>query len=43
MTTKKPSRLTTELSEMAEAQHRLGIMDDATHSKITVVTLETKI
>ncbi len=42
MTTKKPSRLTTELLEMAEAQHRLGIMDDATYSKITVRHLGDK-
>ncbi len=42
MTTKKPSRLTTELLEMAEAQHRLGIMDDATYNKITVRHLGDK-
>jgi putative transcriptional regulator len=42
MTTKKPSRLTTELLEMAEAQHRLGIMDDATYRKITVRHLGDK-
>jgi putative transcriptional regulator len=33
--TKKPSRLDEEIVEMAEAQHRLGIMDDATFGKIT--------
>ena len=42
MTTKKPSRLTVELLEMAEAQHRLGIMDDATYHKITVRHLGDK-
>jgi putative transcriptional regulator len=36
MTTNKPkSRLARELTEMADAQHRLGIMDAATHRKIT--------
>ena len=42
MTRKKPGRLTAELLEMAEAQHRLGIMDDATYSKITVRQLGDK-
>jgi putative transcriptional regulator len=42
MTTKKPSRLTTELLEMAETLHRLGIMDDATCHKITVRHLGDK-
>ena len=42
MTTKEPSRLTTELFEMAEAQHRLGIMDDVTYHKITVRHLGDK-
>ena len=42
MTTKKPSRLTAEFSEMAEAQHRLGIVDDATYHKITVRHLGDK-
>lgn len=36
MTTKKSDRLTTELLEMAEAQHSLGVMDDATYRKITI-------
>ena len=35
MTTNKPSRLASELLEMADAQHRLGIMDRTTHQKIT--------
>ena len=35
MTTNKPSRLASELIEMADAQHRLGIMDSAMHQKIT--------
>jgi len=34
-TTKKPSRLSKEIAEMAGAQHRLGIMDKATYQKIT--------
>ncbi len=29
MTTKKPSRLTREIAEMADAQHRLGIKGEA--------------
>jgi hypothetical protein len=29
MTTKKPSRLAREIAEMADAQRRLGIMDEA--------------
>jgi putative transcriptional regulator len=36
MTTTKPSRIDRELLEMAGAQRRLGIMDDATFRKITV-------
>ena len=36
MTTKKPSRLPQEILEMAGAQRRLGIMDEATYQKITV-------
>jgi putative transcriptional regulator len=36
MTTKTPNRLTQELLEMAEAQRRLGIMDESTYRKITV-------
>jgi len=35
MTTNKPGRLANELLEMADAQRRLGIMDKATHRKIT--------
>jgi putative transcriptional regulator len=42
MTMKKPSRLTHEIQEMADAQHRLGIMDSATHRKITVRHLGQK-
>lgn len=33
--TKKPGRLAHELAEMAGAQHRHGIMDEATFQKIT--------
>jgi putative transcriptional regulator len=33
--TKKLSRLSQEILEMAGAQRRLGIMDEATHQKIT--------
>jgi putative transcriptional regulator len=36
MTTKQPGRMDKELLEMAEAQQRLGIMDDATYRKITI-------
>lgn len=35
MTTSKPGRLASELLEMADSQHRLGIMDKATHQKST--------
>jgi len=42
MTTKRPSRMTAELLEMAEAQHRLGLMDDASYRKITVRQLGDK-
>lgn len=35
-TTKTPSRLGKAIAEMAEDQHRLGVMDDATLEKITV-------
>jgi putative transcriptional regulator len=42
MTLEKPSRMTAELLEMAEAQHRLGIMDDASYRKITVRHLGDK-
>lgn len=31
MTTRKPSRLAREIAEMAGAQHRLGIMDEAAY------------
>jgi hypothetical protein len=34
MMKKKPSRLTAAILEMAEDQHRSGIMDDATYQKI---------
>lgn len=36
MTTTTPDRMDEELLEMAAAQHRLGIMDDASFPKITV-------
>jgi putative transcriptional regulator len=36
---KKPSRLANEIVEMADAQHRLGIMDSETHREITVKQL----
>jgi putative transcriptional regulator len=36
MTTNKPNRLASEIAQMADAQRRLGIMDEATHQKITV-------
>ena len=42
MTTKKTSRMTTELLEMAEAQHRLGLMDSEYYRKITVRHLGDK-
>jgi len=35
MTTNKRSRLASELLEMADAQRRLGLMDEPTHRKIT--------
>jgi putative transcriptional regulator len=35
MTTKNPSRLTQALLEAADDMHSVGIMDDATHRKIT--------
>jgi putative transcriptional regulator len=41
MTTKKLSRLTTQLLEMADDLHRVGIMDDAEHRKITIRHLGT--
>ena len=34
--TNKPSRMDRELLEMAEAQRRLGIMDEPTFRKITI-------
>jgi putative transcriptional regulator len=42
MTTKKPSRMTAELLEIAAAQHRLGLMDDESYRKITVRHLGDK-
>jgi len=36
MTTTQPDRMDKELMEMAEAQRRLGIMDEATYRKITI-------
>lgn len=35
MPTMKSSRLAREIAEMADAQRRLGIMDEATYGKIT--------
>lgn len=35
MSTIKFSRLAREIAEMADAQRRLGIMDEATYEKIT--------
>jgi hypothetical protein len=32
--TKRPTRLHREIAEMADAQHRLGIMDEATRQEI---------
>ena len=37
--TKKPSRLSSEIVEMASAQRRLDLMDEATYQKITVRNL----
>lgn len=34
MMTTKPSRLAREIAEMASAQRRLGIMDEAAYEKI---------
>lgn len=42
MTRKKMSRLTEAILEMAADQRRLGLMDDATYSKITVRHLGEK-
>lgn len=42
MTTTKPSRLAREISEMAGAQRRLGIMDEGTYEKITARHLGEK-
>lgn len=42
MMTKKPSRMTAELLEMAEAQHGLGLMDGESYRKITVRHLGDK-
>ena len=43
MTRTKPSRLAREIAEMAGAQRRLGIMDEASHEKITVRHLGEKV
>lgn len=43
MTTTKPSRLAREIAEMAGAQRRLGIMDEATYEKITARHLGEKV
>lgn len=37
--TTKPDRLVREIAEMADAQRRLGMIDDATFQKITARTL----
>jgi len=42
MTTTKPSRLSREITEMAGAQRRLGIVDKATYEKITARHLGKK-
>jgi putative transcriptional regulator len=42
MTTKKVSRLTKALLETADDMRRIGIMDKATHDKITLRHLGTK-
>lgn len=42
MTRKKMSRLTEAILEMAEDQHRLGLMDDAAYHKITIRHLGDK-
>ena len=42
MTTKGPSRMTAEPLEMAEPQHRLGLMDGESYRKITVRHLGDK-
>lgn len=34
--TKTQNRMDAEIVEMAEAQHRLGLMDEATYRKITI-------
>lgn len=39
---KSKSRMDKELLEMAGAQHRFGLMDDATYRKITLRHLGTK-
>jgi putative transcriptional regulator len=39
---KKLNRLSQAILEMAADQHRIGLMDDATHSKITVRHLGEK-
>lgn len=40
MTTTKPGRLVREIAEMAGAQRRLGIMDEAAYEKITAYKSE---
>lgn len=42
MTTKKPSRLTREIAEMADAQRRLGIEDEAIHDEALEHWLRTE-
>ena len=42
MNKKKPSRLTEELLEMADDMHRLGILNDAAHRKITLRHLDVQ-
>lgn len=43
MPTMKSSRLAREIAEMADAQRRLGIMNEATHEKITARHLGDKV
>jgi putative transcriptional regulator len=40
---KTPSRLSEAILEMAEDQHRIGVMDHATYQKITIRHLGTKV
>ena len=42
-TAMKPSRLAREIAEMADAQCRLGIVDETTYAKITARQLGKKV